>query len=1077
SEATILAEIVPTDRNLSSVTVNITTPNGTMGNYTMTEIIDNVYIYTLDNISQNGQFNFTIWVTDIENNTNSSTGNFTMIVPLLSFETPTPSNYVIRNQNWVNVNVTVLDPLNTSAFIDWNYSLKGYWPMDLSNTTGIYDNSSYENFGTFEGGMNATNVKTGMFGAALEFDGYDDDVDLGANSSLSLGTGDFTFMIWEKSHQTSYDNKAVLLTNRPSDASMKGYIFGVQNTPYLYLTQSTGNNITLSGETDVTDSAWHHIAFIRRGTNHSIYVDGAYDSGVTGSMKNITNNQHTYLSYGHMGNCAYFDGVLDEPQLYNRALSREEINASYNNGLYLLYYNFTGLTEGDYSYSAHAMDTSGNMSQTETRTVTIDFNPQISNVSAAPHTVGFGYNVTIIADVIDTGSGVSNVSVNITSPDEAQGNYAMTWSSGDAYQYVFTDTWLAGQYNYTIWATDNSSNINSSSGHHFHVSAQASMSIATLKDSYSGSQYINITDPPNPPENYTLVARGFTWNTYYNASSGQNILETYPGPVNYQEENETWIPINNTINSLSSDHPAYVYGYRTGNDQGLYGVYFKSNAQQEWPVAFTFNRSDDPTIHAIRSKLVGVGYVDPQSNWAYQYLQSVQSSQGQTNDYSITYPGVFTGTDVTWSYGNTGLKEEITLSNATKTILQNHPPSQYGLNNASSYLVFITKLDYQNLNLYNDSGLLDGNITISDIGVEFKNILGQFKCALPLGEAYELNNETARQKLTYRIIHLNGNTYLLSGLDVSDLNAMTFPVVVDPTLTVYSSSNDGYIYANNANYNTVRNATSGTVGSSATTLYLGQRKFGSTYFVYRGFILFNTTALPSNAYIDNATISLYKNSDYSSTDFLLTVQNGQPTYPHSPLQSTDYNKDYYSGNGGSFNTSGFGSGYNNINLNTNGISWLNKTGWTKLCLRSNRDINGNAPTGNEFVIVYANEYGSGYQPKLVINYRNQSKIKNTGSTNIKGYLLIQVQYYDSGKGVAPRWVVDNDTVNETSPRTINSGNQLALDTIFNGKIRASNLQHGTGTYRVYAAFRDPDGNILKTNDGAELKAWWQFSKT
>jgi|GEM_PF-2884419 len=107
SEATILAEIVPTDRNLSSVSVNITTPNGTMGNYTMTEIIDNVYIYTLDNISQNGQFNFTIWVTDIENNTNSSTGNFTMIVPLLSFETPTPSNYAIRNHNWVNVNVTV----------------------------------------------------------------------------------------------------------------------------------------------------------------------------------------------------------------------------------------------------------------------------------------------------------------------------------------------------------------------------------------------------------------------------------------------------------------------------------------------------------------------------------------------------------------------------------------------------------------------------------------------------------------------------------------------------------------------------------------------------------------------------------------------------------------------------------------------------------------------------------------------------------------------------------------------------------------------------------------------------------
>ena len=363
-------------------------------------------------------------------------------------------------------------------------------------------------------------------------------------------------------------------------------------------------------------------------------------------------------------------------------------------------------------------------------------------------------------------------------------NKTMTLISGNTYQYVFNNTWLVGQYNYSIWATDNYNNsINRSVRSHFHVSADASISIATLQDSYSGNQYINITDPPNPPENYTVVDRGFTWDEYYNAITGQNILEVSTGPVNYQEENGAWTPINNTITQLTSDHPAYVYGYRNGNDQGLFGVYFKSNAQNDWPVAFTYNRSDDPTINALRSKLVGVGYVDPQSNWAYQYLQNVQSSQGQINENSITYEDVFTGTNVTWSYGNTGLKEEITLSNVAKSVLQNHPPSMYGLNNASSYLVFITKLDYQNLNIYNSSGLLDGNVTISNTGIEFKDALGQFKCALPLGEAYELNNESVRQKLTYRIVHLNGNTYILSGLKISDLNAMTFPVVIDPTLS------------------------------------------------------------------------------------------------------------------------------------------------------------------------------------------------------------------------------------------------------------------------------------------------------
>jgi hypothetical protein len=127
------------------------------------------------------------------------------------------------------------------------------------------------------------------------------------------------------------------------------------------------------------------------------------------------------------------------------------------------------------------------------------------------------------------------------------------------------------------------------------------------------------------------------------------------------------------------------------------------------------------------------------------------------------------------------------------------------------------------------------------------------------------------------------------------------------------------------------------------------------------------------------------------------------------------------------------------------------------------------------VNVYSSNTPSGdYVPKLIIAYRNQSKIKNTGTTNIKGYLLIQVQFYNTSQA---KWVLDNDTINETTSRTINSSSQLGLDTVFNGKIRASDLQHGTGAYRVYTAFRDPDGNILKTNTGVELKAWWQFSKT
>jgi len=69
------------------------------------------------------------------------------------------------------------------------------------------------------------------------------------------------------------------------------------------------------------------------------------------------------------------NGTIDEVRIYNRALSPEEINASYNNGLHRLYHNFTDLYEGFYNYTAWAIDQGGNMNKT-TRNVTIDLPPR-----------------------------------------------------------------------------------------------------------------------------------------------------------------------------------------------------------------------------------------------------------------------------------------------------------------------------------------------------------------------------------------------------------------------------------------------------------------------------------------------------------------------------------------------------------------------------------------------------------------------------------------------------------------------------------------------------------------------------
>jgi hypothetical protein len=192
-------------------------------------------------------------------------------------------------------------------------------------------------------------------------------------------------------------------------------------------------------------------------------------------------------------------------------------------------------------------------------------------------------------------------------------------------------------------------------------------------------------------------------------------------------------------------------------------------------------------------------------------------------------------------------------------------------------------------------------------------------------------------------------------------------------LTIYSSVSDGDIYKEHATYNTAWVATSGAIDRAGLSNSIGQIYYtGDKYYtLLRGFFFFDTSSIPVDATITLAILSLYGNSDGSGTDFLLTIQNGQPTYPHDPMVNGDYAKANYGGDGGSFNTTGWSAvGYNAITLNADGRSWIQKGvgALTKLCIRSSLEIAGTAPIGDEYISYWAAEKGAGYQPKLYVEY-------------------------------------------------------------------------------------------------------------
>ena len=110
------------------------------------------------------------------------------------------------------------------------------------------------------------------------------------------------------------------------------------STPIPLTTVVEGKASYLSGGRIVTSSAgvpatgWHHVVCTKNGATVKQYIDGA---DVTGTVTNATCvSVNNFVTIGGdtfgAGISEPFNGSLDEPAIYNRALSASEVLAHYN---------------------------------------------------------------------------------------------------------------------------------------------------------------------------------------------------------------------------------------------------------------------------------------------------------------------------------------------------------------------------------------------------------------------------------------------------------------------------------------------------------------------------------------------------------------------------------------------------------------------------------------------------------------------------------------------------------------------------------------------------------------------------
>jgi len=238
----------------------------------------------------------------------------------------TPPNNNQTTNTYAYINVSTADTNNISSFIDWDNSLVGYWNFEHTNSTHVFDNSTHGNNGTFNGGLSTSDINAGKYGYALEFDGIDDYVDLpkdGMTAGRSEVTLEFwinadkwvgTNTIWDEYSGVYWQNSIRCDYWRTRDSST-GW-GGGRNNDLALPTLSTGE--------------WHHLVFVYSVSQNikAIYLDGEFNTSNITSIDPLTSDR-TGAGIGYACDGDNFAGTIDEARIWNRALSWEEINASY----------------------------------------------------------------------------------------------------------------------------------------------------------------------------------------------------------------------------------------------------------------------------------------------------------------------------------------------------------------------------------------------------------------------------------------------------------------------------------------------------------------------------------------------------------------------------------------------------------------------------------------------------------------------------------------------------------------------------------------------------------------------------
>jgi hypothetical protein len=163
----------------------------------------------------------------------------------------------------------------------------------------------------------------GITGRALDGDGVNDYV----LATYPNGT-QYALSLWYKGTSTVNDaNSALMVATRAADGATRLKLMVINGKGRFAWLDSGSTTRTVSTTANINDNSWHHLVGIHDGTTGSLFVDGVLIGSSTFNLLSTYNNEvRLFLGAG-----VFTGGTIDDPRIYNRALSAEEIWELYQN--------------------------------------------------------------------------------------------------------------------------------------------------------------------------------------------------------------------------------------------------------------------------------------------------------------------------------------------------------------------------------------------------------------------------------------------------------------------------------------------------------------------------------------------------------------------------------------------------------------------------------------------------------------------------------------------------------------------------------------------------------------------------